>query len=159
MITPKFELTKIKVQLEQAKIVLDGKILEALNRAGMEIVNYAKDHRVYSDQTGNLTNSIGYIVLKYGQEQGIFFESKVRGLPSDKNGKVEGEKYAQRLAQKYVSERYTLLIVAGMEYASFVEDMEHKSVLEHSKQFAPEVLKQALKFVKKEMRNVRNSGQ
>lgn len=152
MIVPKFNLTKIKAQLEQAKITLDKKILEALNRAGMEIVNYAKDHRVYNDQTGNLTNSIGYIVLKYGQPQGMFFEQSVTKLPSDKNGKVEGEKYARQLAQKYVSERYTLLIVAGMEYASFVEDMEHKSVLEHSKQFAPEVLKQALKYVKKEMK-------
>lgn len=154
MIVPKFNFTKIKAQIEQAKTILDKKVLEALHRAGMEIVNYAKDHRVYNDQTGNLTNSIGFVVLKYGEEKSIFFEEKVRGLSSDKNGKAEGEKYARQLTSKYISERYTLLIVAGMQYASFVEDMEHKSVLEHSKQFAPEVLKQALKFVKKELANL-----
>ena len=45
---------------------LEAATLFALKYLGENLVKYAKDQHNYIDQTGNLTNSIGYVVVHNG---------------------------------------------------------------------------------------------
>lgn len=44
-------------------VKLDEAIKTKFKYLGEELVKYAKDNHNYTDQTGNLTNSIGYAVV------------------------------------------------------------------------------------------------
>ena len=75
-VVPAFDIRSIEAELDRKRAELHVKIVRYLNRAGMEIVNWAKDNRGYIDQTGNLNNSIG---LKQNQGKG-----KLRGRKKEK---------------------------------------------------------------------------
>ncbi|WP_073180246.1 hypothetical protein [Cruoricaptor ignavus] len=140
-IEAKFDQSAIERRLQEARDILEFETEQFLNLAGMEIVNYAKDNREYKDQTKNLFNSTGYIVVRNGR---VIKE----GFEGGQEGEATGRGYAHRLATQFADSDWALIIVAGMEYASYVEDVHHRDVLQHSKNFAPEVLeqmKQALK--------------
>lgn len=86
----------------------------ALNELGMELVRFARESRTYTDRTGNLTNSMGYVVLRRG----------VQVAHGGEQGSGDGMRaaldlYAKLgLGSKY---DYSLIIVAGMNYAAYVE--------------------------------------
>lgn len=147
-IVPAFDIRSIEAELDRKRAELHVKIVRYLNRAGMEIVNWAKDNRGYIDQTGNLNNSIGYAVIKDNAILNMFFEAKSRERKAE--GKEKGESYTRELAKDISGGKYALIIVAGMEYASFVEDVYGKNVITHSKGFAREVLEKMLKIMKNE---------
>lgn len=80
----------------------------------------------WNDQTGNLRSSVGYSVVKKGQvviESG--FDTVMRGSDGSKTGK----RLIDQLAAEYSSYPYVLIIVAGMDYAVYVEAIENKVVL------------------------------
>lgn len=77
----------------------------------------------YRDQTGNLRNSIGYVVVANGQ---IVTKS------SDVNG--HGEAQLTSLAARYKT-GYALIIVAGMDYAVHVESKGY-NVISSSEKYA-----------------------
>ena len=89
----------------QAKV---KKTFELLSYMGIKCVNYAKKNRGYQDQTGNLTQSIGYAVIYDGV-------IKTASMMHE-----EGAKVVDELAGKY-STGMVLVVVAGMEYAAAVE--------------------------------------
>ena len=89
-------------------------LLFVLNSLGMELVAYARQNRTYTDRTGNLTNSMGYVILKRGRQVAHGGEL----------GNGDGLKAATELYSKLALETkydYTLIIVAGMNYAAYVE--------------------------------------
>lgn len=93
---------------------------------GEEAVKLQRGSHGYLDQTGNLTSSIGYIVLDHGQvvKMSNFAQVKTRqrGRPKgSKSGSAIGRQAAAELAKKYASDDLALVIVAGMDYASHVE--------------------------------------
>ncbi|BBQ09244.1 MULTISPECIES: hypothetical protein [Elizabethkingia] len=145
-----FDWNAINGQINQLLEDFDNDTIYYLNRAGMEIVNYAKEHRTYEDQTGNLRNSTGYVVLKRGIIVGEKFETGERGEKFDTEspkGEEVGLNFAKSLAREFASTEYALVIVAGMDYASYVEDVNHRDVLNHSKNFAPSVLEKMKKLL------------
>ena len=79
----------------------------------------------WNDQSGNLRSSVGYIVTIDGQ---IESEGGFRRFADADEGPSKGKAYARTLAPQY-SEGVALIIVAGMEYAAYVEAMENKTVL------------------------------
>lgn len=93
-----------------------------LTQLGESLVKYAKQQRNYTDQTGNLTNSIGYVVVKNGKP--ISFG----GLDQSGDGKDAGYKLAMDMAAKTTSS-FSLIIVAGMNYAAYVEAMGYNVIL------------------------------
>lgn len=136
-----FKLAAIEARLREAMEVLELETEYFLNRAGMEIVNFTKNNRTYQDQTGNLRNSTGYIVVRNG--------SVVKeGFEGGQEGEATGRGYAHRLATQFADSDWALIIVAGMEYASYVEDIHHRDVLHHSKNFAPQVLERMMESLK-----------
>lgn len=105
-----------------------------LDYLGLQSVRYIRDRTAdesWMDQTGNLRSSIGYIVVRDGEicKSGGF--ETVNGPKRDKSsadGSAEGRSYAERLAANYPT-GYALIVVAGMEYAAYVEAKANKDVL------------------------------
>lgn len=93
-----------------------------LQYLGEELAKYAKDHHTYTDQTGNLTNSIGYAVVKQGKIVTYGGETQ----PGE--GAAEGLKVAQQMAAK-LTNSFSLIIVAGMNYAAYVEAKGYDVIL------------------------------
>jgi hypothetical protein len=93
-----------------------------LKYLGEELAKYAKDNHNYTDQTGNLTNSIGYAVVR----------NKEIVYCGGENQPGEGFQEALKVAQKMAAtadETFSLIIVAGMNYAAYVEAKGYNVIL------------------------------
>lgn len=113
--------------------------LYRLNVLGQQCVDIARSLDTYKDQTANLRNSIGYVVAHFGQIVHEDFQGTgIRGVKYE--GGITGEQiakaYAQDLINKLSKNEFVLIVVAGMEYASYVEDVHNLEVLNPAKQFA-----------------------
>lgn len=122
-ITPPKDLSKaIKDRLEVFNIGLQTAIEHELRVIGDKAVNIARKEHLYKDQTGNLTSSVGYVIIKDGKP--IISGGFKPRYKSKKKNNIEGEQtgynYAMSLASEY-PDGYTLLVVAGMHYAAYVE--------------------------------------
>lgn len=104
--------------IQERKATLQERVERAmllvLNDLGMELVRYARTMHSYTDRTGNLTNSMGYVVLKRNQQV----------AHGGEQGNGDGQRAALELYAKLGMESkydYSLIIVAGMNYAAYVE--------------------------------------
>ena len=93
-------------------------VQRGLREIGEKAVNEARLNHGYTDQTGNLTASIGYALA---DGEGALDEGGFTSPP----GKVapEGEDTGRALAEARATRdgQTRLTVVAGMEYASYVE--------------------------------------
>lgn len=85
-----------------------------LVRVGETFVNDARLNGEYSDDTGNLRSSLGYIILNNGEIINSKFSHR------NTEGKVEAFNFAEELRKEY-SKGLVLVGFAGMEYAASVE--------------------------------------
>ena len=127
-----------------------------LKRVGRETVKGIRDSDFsnWDDQTGNLRSSIGFIIVHDGnliQKEGFV---RVDGPKRDKatsDGSVLGIDYAESLARQY-PKGYALIIVAGMDYAAYVEDIKGKQVLTGGELFANNRLAELMEKYRAELR-------
>lgn len=84
---------------------------------GESCIREARDNGSYMDQTGNLRSSIGYVVVVDGQ---IVRKNVVDLVKNGTEGTKEAEAFLERLASEH-STGICLIVVAGMNYASYVE--------------------------------------
>lgn len=70
----------------------------------------------YTDRTGNLRSSVGYIIVDEGR---IVGKSGFSAVNQGQEGSGEGEKFARSLASKF-TKGISLIFVAGMSYAAYV---------------------------------------
>lgn len=84
---------------------------------GESCIREARDNGSYMDQTGNLRSSIGYVVVVDGQ---IVRKNVVDLVKNGTEGTKEAEAFLERLASEH-SSGICLIVVAGMNYASYVE--------------------------------------
>lgn len=107
----------LDLEFIRAKEEYDRKAIVFLQSVGERVVKYAREHGSYTDQTGNLRHSIGYVIIQYGKVVSENFSSG--------NGYPEAQQEAREAAMKVASElpkMHTYLVwVAGMEYARYVE--------------------------------------
>lgn len=116
-LTPMFNLQQMKGAILDFADQMQSSQMEALARIGEEFVNNAKDNGSYEDRTGNLRNSVGYVIALDGEVMDSkFFAS---GNPQDDTGIKKGMQMAQSISQQYKG--LVLIGVAGMEYAAAVE--------------------------------------
>lgn len=101
---------------------VDQAIIFKLTELGEELVKYARDNHNYTDQTGNLTNSIGYAVVR--NKEIVYFGGE--NQPGE--GSQEALKVAMKMAAT-LSNSYSLIIVAGMNYAAYVEAKGYNVIL------------------------------
>lgn len=92
---------------------LENQIILYLHRLGELCLIESRTNKTYQDRTGNLTASMGYIIVVNGQ-----LTSKA-GF-DEKHGGTVGEALATDIAKDFKT-GYALIVVAGMNYASHVE--------------------------------------
>lgn len=108
--------------------IIKEEIFLGLAKLGEECVVEVRDRpqeRSWIDHTSNLRSSINYAVYEHGKK---LIESALGAINGGQEGKKEGQKVANELAKEYTN-TYALVVLAGMNYASFVEAIESKDVL------------------------------
>lgn len=121
-ITPKFGQGYIAAQVAAFRERVEKATLFQLQYLGEQLVTYAKEQHNYTDRTGNLTNSIAYAVVK---------EGKIVSYGGE-NQPGEGADTALKVATDYaasVPNTFSLIVVAGMNYAAYVEAKGYNVIL------------------------------
>lgn len=108
-----------QVQYFQQQVELAMKLL--LQEFGEELVAFAKDTHTYTDRTGNLTNSISYAIVR---KKEILYYNEVQREEAN----AAALKVAMKMAES-LSDAYSLIVVAGMNYAAFVESRGYNVIL------------------------------
>ena len=114
-LTPKFNVAQVIGQVKVSQQALTQAMINRLKRVGDQFVTNARNNHTYTDRTGNLTSSIGYIILKDGEQ---LFEDFTGG--DQTAGRSKGKSVAVAAAEKF-AKGLVLIVVAGMEYAAAVE--------------------------------------
>lgn len=134
---PRHTAKTLDAEMERRLAIIRQYVIQKLSILGVQAANHARTQRGYTDQTGNLVNSTGFIILENGKN--IFEDFKVtykggktvdiNGEPA-KDGLQEGRNYLNEIAAQFSNFRgYALVIGAGMDYASTVEHLRGKNVL------------------------------
>lgn len=121
-IKPEFGSGVILAKVEAFQRNLDKAVLFMLKYLGEDLAKYAKEQHNYTDQTGNLTNSIGYAVVR-NKEIVYYGGTNQPGVGADAALET-AMKYAQDM-----QDTYSLIIVAGMNYAAYVEAKGYNVIL------------------------------
>jgi hypothetical protein len=108
-----FTRSDMRKDLLRRVLVIDQQIISYLHRLGELCLIECRTNKTYMDQTGNLTASMGYIVVAHGKviNNGGF---------DAKYGGAVGHAFALKKAINFPS-GYAMIMVAGMDYAYTVE--------------------------------------
>lgn len=118
---------------------IEAKVISALESVGEYFIADARTDGSYEDQSSDLRNSIGYIIMKNGQQ--------IRYAGPREGGKASADRVLAELALKY-PKGYVLIAVAGMDYAAAVESKGY-DVLSGSAPAAVARLKEAMERITK----------
>lgn len=121
-ITKNFADDVIKNAVSAFKKRVDDATLFMLQSLGEALVKYARDSHNYTDRTGNLTNSIGYVVVHKSQ---IVYSGISTNMPLAQKGALDT---AMAMANR-LKDEWALIIVAGMNYAAYVEAKGYNVIL------------------------------
>lgn len=124
--------------------------IRALSKLGEQCVTKIRDRagdKSWYDQSGNLRSSVGYVIA---HNKNIIQYSTFNQVKQGSEGVKTGKDLAEELAKKY-SNNYVLIVVAGMNYAEFVEAMDNKDVLASTKLWAREQVPLMLEKLKKQI--------
>lgn len=126
---------------------MDGRIsnteivlINTLERVGQLAVNEARDNGTYLDDTANLRSSVGYVIAKDGV---IVRMGAFTTVGDGQYGSVGGQAFAEKIATQ--TSGLTLIVVAGMHYAIYVET--HRNVLASSQILAEREVPRLLKAI------------
>lgn len=134
-----FGFSEIKKKYGNGKmeVSIDSQVLRQLSYIGEQVCEHARNITPtrnsggFDDQTGNLRSSIGYAIFKNGErkKKGGFKQVKDTAKDGLKQSKEAVDQYGSAIAS---TNGWTLVIVAGMNYAKYVEAKGH-NVLRLSK--------------------------
>lgn len=141
-IRPNFSRGDIERRLLKFMDTVDKKLIQRLQYLGELCVKEARLNHTYTDQSGNLTASIGYVVFKDGKVIHENYESGNRSAEGTKAGKVLAEQVASNFPKGYL-----LVVTAGMNYALKVESKGY-NVLTTAEQLAKDELPNMLESLK-----------
>lgn len=129
----KFGFDKVRKQIEamrkQQEGQLDKKIVRWLQYIAEDVLNDARRKGSYIDRTGNLRSSIGCRIYRNGEPIHAY-EVELVGNPTEPDKRLPLSELQVTFvnamddyAAKYVAsiEGYTIVLVAGMNYAYYVE--------------------------------------
>lgn len=152
-IIPTFNSNDLEAMIRGRLEKIERVIIAYLNQIGENFVRNARQNATFKDRTGNLRNSIGFIIVKDGQILGEFFEDEAlaaAGIVAEKGvGAATGKVLAATMAAD-LPPGFGLIVVAGMEYAAAVESKGY-DVLTASSLLAEDELKRAIEFLKEEI--------
>jgi hypothetical protein len=144
MVTPQSALdTFFKKSFE----IIKEEMMLALTKLGEECTVKIRDRsqsESWIDHTSNLRSSIGYAIYDYGMK---YIESAFEVVNGGSYGSAEGKRMIDQLATKF-SDVFALVVVAGMNYASYVEAIEGKDVLASTELWAKSIVESRLERAK-----------
>jgi hypothetical protein len=119
---------ELNTYLRAQSQVIEKSMIYRLEYLVAQLVNHAKLSAGYEDQTSNLKSSIGGVLLK--DRKPITYTGFVnQGNATD--GENKGVDFMSKVSQSQPN-GYVIVLVAGMEYATYVEDYHNKNVLKKS---------------------------
>lgn len=138
-----FKLNKSDIEklLNERKKRIEQAVLLRLQRIGEQFVTNARDNANFTDRTGNLRSSIGYVIMKDGKQLFSNFQQVSKG----KSGVSVAKEVAKEAAANFPT-GYVLICVAGMDYAAAVESKGY-DVITSSSIAAENSLKMAVKNI------------
>lgn len=128
---------------EIAQMLLDAvdeemeESLVIASKIGEDALAISRSEHAYETQTGNLQSSCGFALTYNGKivaetpftpdttKHGAAKEGKRKSrpaIPDGETGSREGKAYLEECLQDRLEQGITLTLVAGMEYAGYVED-------------------------------------
>lgn len=117
-LTPKFSKAELKKYIDGQLAKIQEFVYNEFLFIGLEFVRTARINADFTDRTGNLRSSIGFLILKNGQVLKEDFEEAEAGTERTP-GKIKGRDYALEVAKDF--QGFVLVVVAGMQYAAAVE--------------------------------------
>jgi ATP-dependent DNA ligase len=117
-LTPNFTIDDIKNRLNTLKDAASKQTIEAMHNIGHQAVIAAYKHGDYKDRTGKLRASLGYAIFRKarnGITKLVYFMNIGGGISAD-----EIQKFTSEVSTSG-SEKFVLIVFAGMEYAVYVE--------------------------------------
>ena len=138
-ITCNISADRIQAYMRRVYETLQEQIIIQLQYLGQECVSRIRGRgqcESWIDRTGNLRSSIGSAVYENGKKKlSTAFESVFGG----QEGSEAGKRMIDALAKEF-SQTYAMVVVAGMDYASYVENMNGKDVLASTRLWAESVI-------------------
>lgn len=147
MTTP---MSEVNAYLKAEADRIDRLTIRALSYLGEQCVKLARDRAPelsWIDRTGNLRSSIGYIITHNGN---IVQYSDFKQVKQGSEGVKTGKDFAEEIVKQFSSD-YVLVVVAGMNYAEFVEARDNKDVLATPELFANKELPKMFERLKKQI--------
>ena len=135
--------SSINQYLERKAQMLHYAMLNSLIYVGEAAVNEARERGRYKDRTGNLRSSVGYCIVDDGR---IVNEGSFKVVAGGQKGAKEGRDFLRRLVAEHPS-GLVLIVVAGMEYAAYVE-AKNLNVLDSAEQMAEREIPKLLEALK-----------
>lgn len=115
MITPANEIElKIMTDAQKRRKV----IVDTMCYVGEMCIAEARTNGSYTDQTGNLRSSIGYVVLVDGM---VYQQNYADQVLNGVDGAGQSKSFLQKQALKARKSGIVLMVAAGMNYAEMVE--------------------------------------
>lgn len=102
--------------VEQYTAAVRRAILYKMTYVGEQTIIAARTQGNYTDRTGNLRSSIGYVIIEDGK---IVNKSTFEVVKNGSEGAAEGAKFINRLVSEF-PKGMVLVVCAGMKYAAFV---------------------------------------
>lgn len=136
-ITPKSNFGKY---LQDKVKAYEEAVIRRLSYCGERCLIQARDFGSYTDRTGNLRSSTGYVIVKDGK---IVKTGGFEVVSAGSDGSTEGQSFAKNIARQF-SQGIALIVVAGMKYASYVEAKGY-DVLTSSEMLANRIVPEMLK--------------
>ena len=138
-----------KVLMKEANRV-ERLTIRALSYLGEQCVSRVRNrggNKSWYDQSGNLRSSVGYVIAYNGS---IIQYSDFNKIKQGSEGVTVGKKLAEELVKRYSSD-YVLVIVAGMNYAEYVERKDNKDVLASTELWAIDQVPKMLEKLKRQI--------
>lgn len=118
-----------RAKKDSLKPTMESKIVRQLSYIGEYLCNHARNVTPsrasggFDDQTGNLRSSIGYAIFKNGEKKKTGGFKDIKGA---KDGVRAAESSVESFGYSVASlNGWTLVVVAGMNYARYVEAKGH----------------------------------
>lgn len=126
MFQMKTKVSDIKKMCEQMAHIFEECVIEEFINWAKRDDEYLRNNNGFIDHTGNLRSSLGAAVFNDAKK---VFETPFATVLNGSKGSAEGRRAVDSLSET-TRGRIAKVMVAGMDYAQKVEDIESKDVLE-----------------------------
>ena len=119
---------RVLTLLGKANTDIESAVAEVYAEAGDKGVNGIRSGEMsnWNDVSGSLRSSVGYVVCRKGR---IVRSSDFDTVLDGAEGSGKGRELSRKLANDYAYYDFALIVVAGEEYAVYVEAVEGRVVL------------------------------